>query len=98
MGTTKTGKHILSYLLYLHRAKDYEVVSRSIKLVTKSESNIFIFSLIDGSAKYDGYTFYNWAGIDIFCYFSHHLITIPPVAWINTGHAHGVKVIGMYII
>ncbi|KAL4720943.1 hypothetical protein ACJJTC_002835 [Scirpophaga incertulas] len=54
-------------------------------------------SLIDGSGNYDAYTFYNWAGIDIFCYFSHHLITIPPLGWINVGHAHGVKVIGTVI-
>lgn len=54
-------------------------------------------SVIDGTSNYDAYTFYNWAGIDIFCYFSHHLITIPPVSWINVGHAHGVKVIGTVI-
>ncbi|XP_075973247.1 cytosolic endo-beta-N-acetylglucosaminidase [Anticarsia gemmatalis] len=54
-------------------------------------------SVIEGTLKYDEYTFYNWAGIDIFCYFSHHLITIPPAGWINVGHAHGVKVIGTII-
>ncbi|KAJ0176944.1 hypothetical protein K1T71_006953 [Dendrolimus kikuchii] len=54
-------------------------------------------SVIDGTGNYDAYTFYNWAGIDIFCYFSHHLITIPPLSWINVGHAHGVKVIGTVI-
>ncbi|XP_050560748.1 uncharacterized protein LOC118264433 isoform X2 [Spodoptera frugiperda] len=53
--------------------------------------------VIEGTNKFDAYTFYNWAGIDIFCYFSHHLITIPPVGWINVGHAHGVKVIGTII-
>ncbi|KAJ8730433.1 hypothetical protein PYW07_017471 [Mythimna separata] len=53
--------------------------------------------IIDGTTNSDAYTFYNWAGIDIFCYFSHHLITIPPVGWINVGHAHGVKVIGTII-
>ncbi|KAM3956952.1 cytosolic endo-beta-N-acetylglucosaminidase [Aphomia sociella] len=54
-------------------------------------------SIIDGTGQYDAYTFYNWASIDIFCYFSHHLITIPPLGWINVGHAHGVKVIGTVI-
>ncbi|KOB56747.1 Cytosolic endo-beta-N-acetylglucosaminidase, partial [Operophtera brumata] len=48
---------------------------------------------IDGTSHNEAYTFYNWAGIDIFCYFSHHLITIPPLGWINVGHAHGVKII-----
>ncbi|XP_021197467.3 uncharacterized protein LOC110381450 isoform X1 [Helicoverpa armigera] len=54
-------------------------------------------SIIEGTSQFDAYTFYNWAAIDIFCYFSHHLVTIPPVGWINVGHAHGVKVIGTII-
>ncbi|XP_060802952.1 uncharacterized protein LOC106133133 [Amyelois transitella] len=54
-------------------------------------------SMIDGTSNHLAYTFYHWAGIDIFCYFSHHLITIPPLGWINVGHAHGVKVIGTVI-
>nr|XP_034830767.1 uncharacterized protein LOC117987812 [Maniola hyperantus] len=52
---------------------------------------------IDGTGNYDAYTFYNWGAIDIFCYFSHHFITIPPLGWINVGHEHGVKVIGTVI-
>ncbi|CAH2038170.1 unnamed protein product, partial [Iphiclides podalirius] len=54
-------------------------------------------SIIDGTSNHEAYTFYNWGGIDIFCYFSHHLVTIPPLGWINVGHAHGVKVIGTLI-
>ncbi|CAG9584304.1 unnamed protein product [Danaus chrysippus] len=50
-------------------------------------------SFIDGTGNYTAYSFYNWGGIDIFCYFSHHFITIPPLGWINVAHAHGVQVI-----
>ncbi|KAJ2945817.1 hypothetical protein O0L34_g4721 [Tuta absoluta] len=52
---------------------------------------------IDGTTNYEAYTFYNWSAVDIFCYFSHHLVTIPPLGWINVAHAHGVKVIGTFI-
>ncbi|KAJ8922923.1 hypothetical protein NQ315_001466 [Exocentrus adspersus] len=45
----------------------------------------------------NGYTFYNWAQIDVFVYFSHHLITIPPLCWINVAHNNGVKVLGTII-
>lgn len=58
----------------------------------------FTFSIIDGTGNYAAYTFYNWGGIDIFIYFSHHLITIPPLSWINVAHAHGVKVLGRYLL
>ncbi|OWR52381.1 cytosolic endo-beta-N-acetylglucosaminidase isoform 1 [Danaus plexippus plexippus] len=54
-------------------------------------------SFIDGTGNYTAYTFYNWGGIDIFCYFSHHFITIPPLGWINVAHAHGVQIIGTVI-
>ena len=32
------------------------------------------------------YRFYNWHLIDIFIYFSHHLITIPTASYINICH------------
>lgn len=50
----------------------------------------------DKTLATDGYTFYNWAQIDYFVYFSHYFITIPPLAWINAGHKNGVKVLGKF--
>ncbi|XP_057331605.1 cytosolic endo-beta-N-acetylglucosaminidase [Microplitis mediator] len=52
---------------------------------------------IDGSSAQDSYIFYHWSIIDIFIYFSHYTITIPPYGWIHTAHKHGVKVLGTVI-
>ncbi|XP_014245517.1 cytosolic endo-beta-N-acetylglucosaminidase-like isoform X1 [Cimex lectularius] len=52
---------------------------------------------VKGCASEDPFTFFRWAGIDIFVYFSHTLLTIPPLAWINAAHANGVTVLGTII-
>ncbi|XDA81171.1 hypothetical protein R6Z07F_011145 [Ovis aries] len=52
---------------------------------------------IQGSATQTPYSFYHWQYIDIFVYFSHHVVTIPPVGWTNAAHRHGVCVLGTFI-
>ncbi|XP_016061789.1 PREDICTED: cytosolic endo-beta-N-acetylglucosaminidase [Miniopterus natalensis] len=52
---------------------------------------------IQGSAAQDPYAFYHWQYIDIFVYFSHHMVTVPPVCWTNAAHRHGVCVLGTFI-
>lgn len=49
---------------------------------------------IQGSEVQNPYSFYHWQYIDIFVYFSHHTVTIPPVCWTNAAHRHGVCVLG----
>lgn len=49
---------------------------------------------IQGSATRNPYVFYHWRYIDIFVYFSHHTVTIPPVVWTNAAHRNGVPVLG----
>ncbi|KAF6093556.1 endo-beta-N-acetylglucosaminidase [Phyllostomus discolor] len=52
---------------------------------------------VQGSAAPSAYVFYHWQYIDIFVYFSHHMVTVPPVAWTNAAHRHGVCVLGTFI-
>ncbi|KAI1730856.1 glycosyl hydrolase family 85 domain-containing protein [Ditylenchus destructor] len=43
------------------------------------------------------YAFFHWWHIDVFVYFSHHFITVPPLVWINQAHLHGVPCLGTFI-
>ncbi|NWX98532.1 ENASE acetylglucosaminidase, partial [Nothoprocta ornata] len=52
---------------------------------------------IQGSATRNPYVFYHWRYIDVFVYFSHHTVTIPPVCWTNAAHRNGVPVLGTFI-
>ncbi|KAJ7476940.1 glycosyl hydrolase family 85-domain-containing protein [Mycena galericulata] len=44
-----------------------------------------------------GYTFNFWSSADIFVYFSHHRVTVPPPGWITAAHRQGVKILGTLI-
>ncbi|CAN0019023.1 unnamed protein product, partial [Choristocarpus tenellus] len=43
------------------------------------------------------YRLFDWGIVDIFVYFSHSLVTIPPAGWIDTAHRHGTRVLGTFI-
>jgi endo-beta-N-acetylglucosaminidase D len=55
---------------------------------------VFSTRFIQGSEVQNSYSFYHWQYIDIFVYFSHHTVTIPPVGWTNAAHRHGVCILG----
>ncbi|KAI3908462.1 hypothetical protein MKX01_009264 [Papaver californicum] len=46
---------------------------------------------IQGGENSEAYSNWHWYLMDIFVYFSHNLVTIPPPCWVNTAHTHGVK-------
>ncbi|XP_062180686.1 cytosolic endo-beta-N-acetylglucosaminidase 1-like [Phragmites australis] len=43
------------------------------------------------------YALWHWHLVDVFVYFSHYLVTLPPPCWTNAAHLHGVKVLGTFI-
>ncbi len=47
---------------------------------------------IQGCSFSEAYSLWHWHLIDVFVYFSHSLVTLPPQGWINAAHKHGVKV------
>ena len=49
-----------------------------------------------GSAEFHAYAFRFWKYIDIFLYFSHARIALPPVAWIQAAHTNGVKILANF--
>ncbi|XP_061892319.1 cytosolic endo-beta-N-acetylglucosaminidase [Entelurus aequoreus] len=52
---------------------------------------------VQGTDAEAPYAFYHWQYIDIFNYFTHHFVTIPPAVWTNAAHKHGVLVLGTFI-
>ncbi|GAV88986.1 Glyco_hydro_85 domain-containing protein [Cephalotus follicularis] len=52
---------------------------------------------VQGGYNEDAYAIWHWYLIDVFVYFSHYLVTLPPPCWTNTAHRHGVKVLGTFI-
>ncbi|XP_007008872.2 PREDICTED: cytosolic endo-beta-N-acetylglucosaminidase 1 [Theobroma cacao] len=52
---------------------------------------------VQGGDNSGAYAIWHWYLIDVFVYFSHYLVTLPPPCWTNTAHRHGVKVLGTFI-
>ncbi|KAL5974938.1 Cytosolic endo-beta-N-acetylglucosaminidase 1 [Asimina triloba] len=46
---------------------------------------------VQGGANADAFAIWHWYLIDVFVYFSHNLVTLPPPCWTNAAHKHGVK-------
>ncbi|KAK4531071.1 hypothetical protein CCYA_CCYA06G1928 [Cyanidiococcus yangmingshanensis] len=44
------------------------------------------------------YRFREWSFIDDFVYFTHHCVSVPPTAWIEAAHRHGVRCLGSCVL
>ncbi|XP_059666788.1 cytosolic endo-beta-N-acetylglucosaminidase 1-like isoform X2 [Cornus florida] len=53
---------------------------------------------VQGGTNADAYAIWHWYLMDVFVYFSHSLVTLPPPCWTNAAHKHGVKVLGTFIV
>ncbi|RAL52324.1 hypothetical protein DM860_016173 [Cuscuta australis] len=53
---------------------------------------------VQGGTNPSAYGIWHWYLMDVFVYFSHSLVTLPPPCWTNTAHKHGVKVLGTFIM
>ncbi|KAJ8484629.1 hypothetical protein OPV22_017114 [Ensete ventricosum] len=54
-------------------------------------------ALVQGGDNSDAYAIWHWYLMDVFVYFSHYLVTLPPPCWTNAAHTHGVRVLGTFI-
>ena len=52
---------------------------------------------VQGGTNPEAYAIWHWHLMDVFVYFSHSLVALPPPCWTNTAHRHGVKVLGTFI-
>ncbi|XP_030840308.1 cytosolic endo-beta-N-acetylglucosaminidase [Strongylocentrotus purpuratus] len=52
---------------------------------------------VQGVPISSAYRFYHWQYIDIFIYFSHHFVTIPPPCWTDAAHKNGTLMLGTVI-
>ncbi|XP_065870861.1 cytosolic endo-beta-N-acetylglucosaminidase 1-like [Euphorbia lathyris] len=52
---------------------------------------------IQGGINENAYAIWHWYLIDVFVYFAHYLVTLPPPSWTNAAHTHGVKMLGTFI-
>ncbi|WFD42373.1 mannosyl-glycoprotein endo-beta-N-acetylglucosaminidase [Malassezia psittaci] len=48
-------------------------------------------------AEKEGYTFEHWAQTDVFVYFSHHRVSLPPDSYVFAAHRQGSAILGTLI-
>ncbi|GFH25345.1 glyco_hydro_85 domain-containing protein [Haematococcus lacustris] len=52
---------------------------------------------VQGWPSADTFNQWRWEAADVFVYFSHQLVTLPPPGWVTAARQNGVKVLGTLI-
>ncbi|KAG2497145.1 hypothetical protein HYH03_004736 [Edaphochlamys debaryana] len=52
---------------------------------------------VQGAPEPGAYRLWQWPQIDVFIYFSHRMVTLPPPGWVAAAHRNGVRVLGTFI-
>lgn len=50
-----------------------------------------------GSNEANAFEFFHWQYVDMFIYFSHHLVSVPPETWINAAHENRCRCLATFI-
>ncbi|CAN8259781.1 unnamed protein product [Cochlearia groenlandica] len=82
----------------LRRNRSHELPNRPRVLVCHDMKGGYVEDKwVQGCENDAGFAIWHWYLMDVFVYFSHSLVTLPPPCWTNTAHRHGVKVLGTFI-
>jgi hypothetical protein len=95
VGTPLTRQH---HAMLLHQVSSMVLVvtvgtMRALHTHTHRNSAV-MRSWVQGCSKPDAFRLWRWERVDVFCYFSHHLVTIPPPAWLAAARTHDAQVRG----
>jgi hypothetical protein len=105
---TKTARHLKTtsnQLLVCHDMRGNYLSDRCVLIVHDdcfmpgTQTTFHFVCRYDTGSVYDEHAFEitNWSEVDIFCYFSHNFVTIPPSAWVRTCRRHHSRVLGTLI-
>ena len=90
--TTRDQRQFLS-----HRNSSVPVTKPRLLVCHDMRGNYLEDKYHIGANYENAFQLFHWDVIDIFCYFSHNFITIPPLSWTNACRQHQTLVLGTVI-
>jgi mannosyl-glycoprotein endo-beta-N-acetylglucosaminidase len=95
--------HDCGSTVYKEDAASGKVFAHSSEVVGEGESgritrSVFEVNAVGGAVEVGHcYRLIDWSVIDVFVYFSHARVTVPPRGWIEAAHKHGCIILGTVI-